>query len=33
VLEKCGFRVTARASGYANARGAEIDEFVLVLDA
>jgi len=33
VLEKCGFRVTARASGYANARGAEIDEFVLTLDA
>ena len=33
VLEKCGFRVTARASGYANARGAEIEEFVLVLDA
>lgn len=33
VLEKCGFRVTARASGYANARGVEIDEFVLVLDA
>ncbi|WP_330267773.1 GNAT family N-acetyltransferase [Streptomyces griseorubiginosus] len=33
VLEKCGFRMTARASGYANARGAEIEEFVLVLDA
>lgn len=33
VLEKCGFRVTARASGYAHARGAEIDEFVLALDA
>ncbi|NEB01375.1 GNAT family N-acetyltransferase [Streptomyces sp. SID13726] len=33
VLQKCGFRVTARASGYANARGAEIDEFVLTLDA
>ena len=33
VLEKCGFRVTARACGYANARGAEIDEFVLTLDA
>jgi RimJ/RimL family protein N-acetyltransferase len=33
VLEKCGFRVTARASGYANARGAEIEEFVLTLDA
>ncbi|MET7734446.1 GNAT family N-acetyltransferase [Streptomyces sp. NPDC005402] len=33
VLDKCGFRVTARASGYAHARGAEIDEFVLMLDA
>jgi len=31
VLEKCGFRLTARASGYANARGAEIDEVVLTL--
>ncbi|MCD9879046.1 GNAT family N-acetyltransferase [Streptomyces guryensis] len=33
VLQKCGFRVTARASGFANARGQEIDEFVLALDA
>jgi RimJ/RimL family protein N-acetyltransferase len=33
VLQKTGFRVTARACGYADARGAEIDEFVLVLDA
>ncbi|WP_328975715.1 GNAT family N-acetyltransferase [Streptomyces canus] len=33
VLEKCGFRVTAQASGYAHARGAEIDETVLMLDA
>ncbi|MFV0136726.1 GNAT family N-acetyltransferase [Streptomyces sp. HMX87] len=31
VLEKCGFRITARAGGYAQARGREIDEFVLVL--
>ncbi|WP_330283989.1 GNAT family N-acetyltransferase [Streptomyces sp. NBC_00588] len=31
VLEKCGFRRTARVSGYANARGAEIDEVVLTL--
>jgi RimJ/RimL family protein N-acetyltransferase len=31
VLEKCGFRLTARASGYANARGEEIDEVVLTL--
>ncbi|NUQ97472.1 MAG: GNAT family N-acetyltransferase [Streptomyces sp.] len=33
VLSKCGFRVTARASGFANARGEEIEEFVLALDA
>ncbi|MFF7067919.1 GNAT family N-acetyltransferase [Streptomyces pseudovenezuelae] len=33
VLEKCGFRVSAQASGYAHARGAEIDELVLTLDA
>ena len=32
VLEKCGFRVTARASGFAHARGAEIAEDVLVLE-
>ena len=32
VLSKCGFRVTARASGFANARGEEIEEFVLALD-
>ncbi|MFJ9719715.1 GNAT family N-acetyltransferase [Streptomyces sp. NPDC101213] len=32
VLEKCGFRVTARATGFAQARGAEIDEVVLVLE-
>ncbi|MFR0356593.1 GNAT family N-acetyltransferase [Streptomyces sediminimaris] len=31
VLEKCGFTVTAHASGFANARGAEIDELVLTL--
>ncbi|MEU5045188.1 GNAT family N-acetyltransferase [Streptomyces griseorubiginosus] len=33
VLHKCGFRVTAEASGYANARGAEIAELVLALEA
>ncbi|MHC5902838.1 GNAT family N-acetyltransferase [Streptomyces sp. S6] len=33
VLEKCGFRETGRDSGYANARGAETEEAVLVLDA
>ncbi|MCZ0989869.1 GNAT family N-acetyltransferase [Streptomyces diastatochromogenes] len=32
VLEKCGFRVSARARGFANARGAEIDEVVLTLE-
>ncbi|WP_282702097.1 GNAT family N-acetyltransferase [Streptomyces sp. CC219B] len=32
VLEKCGFRVTAHARGFANARGEEIDEVVLVLE-
>ncbi|QEV17442.1 GNAT family N-acetyltransferase [Streptomyces alboniger] len=32
VLEKCGFRESARERGYAAARGAEIDEVVLVLD-
>ena len=32
VLEKCGFRVTGEARYVANARGAEIDEVVLVLD-
>jgi len=31
VLEKCGFRFAAEASGYANARGEEIDEVVLTL--
>jgi RimJ/RimL family protein N-acetyltransferase len=31
VLEKCGFRETARARGYAPARGEEIEEVVLVL--
>ncbi|MGW2828986.1 GNAT family N-acetyltransferase [Streptomyces sp. NPDC001286] len=33
VLEKCGFRLTARATGFANARGEEIDEVVLTLEA
>ncbi|ANH90931.1 MULTISPECIES: GNAT family N-acetyltransferase [unclassified Streptomyces] len=31
VLEKCGFRLTATARGYAQARGEEIDEVVLTL--
>ncbi|MFJ5732232.1 GNAT family N-acetyltransferase [Streptomyces paradoxus] len=32
VLEKCGFRVVAAAREYAPARGAEIDETVLLLE-
>ncbi|MFE6411433.1 GNAT family N-acetyltransferase [Streptomyces sp. NPDC057837] len=32
VLEKCGFRAVATASGYAHARGAEIAETVLLLE-
>jgi RimJ/RimL family protein N-acetyltransferase len=32
VLEKCGFRITAEARGYAAARGEEIAEVVLTLD-
>ncbi|MBL1106316.1 GNAT family N-acetyltransferase [Streptomyces sp. 5-8] len=32
VLEKCGFRETARAQGFANARGREIEEVVLILE-
>ncbi|MEU8840418.1 GNAT family N-acetyltransferase [Streptomyces roseus] len=32
VLEKCGFKVVGRDRGFANARGAEIDELVLRLD-
>ncbi|GAA2594698.1 GNAT family N-acetyltransferase [Streptomyces roseoviolaceus] len=32
VLEKCGFRAVASATGYAQARGAEIDETVLLLE-
>ena len=32
VLRKCGFRVTAQARGFANARSEEIDEVVLHLE-
>ena len=32
VLEKCGFRVVATGRGFAEARAAEIEEFVLRLD-
>lgn len=31
VLEKCGFRVIGEAAGFANARGAEIEELVFEL--
>lgn len=31
VLEKCGFRVIGESSGFANARGVEIEELVLEL--
>jgi RimJ/RimL family protein N-acetyltransferase len=33
VLEKCGFMVTGTDRGYAPARGAEVDEFILKLEA
>ncbi|MFG2355635.1 GNAT family N-acetyltransferase [Streptomyces sp. NPDC048521] len=33
VLGKCGFRESVRARGYANARGREIEEVVLILEA
>jgi RimJ/RimL family protein N-acetyltransferase len=29
VLEKCGFTVCGEGRGYANARGMEIEEFIL----
>ncbi|MET9020952.1 GNAT family N-acetyltransferase [Actinopolymorpha sp. NPDC004070] len=32
VLERCGFRRCGEARGFANGRGAEVPEFVLVLD-
>jgi RimJ/RimL family protein N-acetyltransferase len=32
VLEKCGFRATTLATGYAPARGEEIEEVVLLLE-
>jgi len=33
VLEKCGFTVCGQSKGYANARGCEIEELLLVLGA
>ena len=32
VLEKCGFRVSGEAKGFAAARGCEVEEFILELD-
>jgi RimJ/RimL family protein N-acetyltransferase len=32
VLEKCGFRVIGESKGFANARGQEIEELLLVLE-
>jgi RimJ/RimL family protein N-acetyltransferase len=32
VLHKCGFRITGEDRGYANARAAEVDEFILTKD-
>jgi hypothetical protein len=31
VLEKCGFTITGEDRGYANARGEEVDEYLLAL--
>jgi RimJ/RimL family protein N-acetyltransferase len=33
VLEKCGFTIVGEDKGFANARGAEVEEFVLILPA
>jgi RimJ/RimL family protein N-acetyltransferase len=32
VLEKCGFMITGEDKGFANARGAEVEEFILMLE-
>ena len=32
VLQKCGFRICAEDKGYANARGEDVEEFLLRLD-
>lgn len=32
VLKRCGFTITGEDSGYANARGKEVEEFVLTLN-
>jgi len=31
VLEKCGFRITSESKGFANARGKETEEYILML--
>ncbi|RYG88951.1 MAG: N-acetyltransferase, partial [Alphaproteobacteria bacterium] len=31
VLTKCGFTVVGEGQGFANARGAEIEEYILIL--
>lgn len=33
VLEKCGFTIVGEGKGFANARGQEVEEFILRLDA
>jgi RimJ/RimL family protein N-acetyltransferase len=33
VLQKCGFTISGEDKGFANARGAEVEEFILVLGA
>lgn len=33
VLEKCGFSICGEGKGFANARGGEVEEFILKLDA
>ena len=33
VLEKCGFAICGEGKGFANARGGEVEEFILRLDA
>lgn len=32
VLEKCGFVITGEDSGFSNARGEEVEEFILILN-
>jgi RimJ/RimL family protein N-acetyltransferase len=31
VLRKCGFQITGKSKGFANARGAEVEEYLLAL--